>query len=682
VVFVVPAAAADGVGRGAPAGWVQELPVPLPRPDRLRQVEDGIYYLLLDSQVKTGRANEVFYTRSAYQVTDRSGLEEAARFEIDYDPTLERVVLHHIRVIRNGVVLDRMADANIQVLRREEELDKGIFDGHKTVHVEIKGVEVGDIVDYAYSWVTTASFWPGQFFGHATTAWSVPLELMRYRVIWPADRAPLTIHNRNTTLKPVLTRSGGDVIYDWRAVDPEPVPSEDGTPQWYATWGTVTISSMAKWSQVVDWALPLYSGRDALPPELAARADAIAKAYARPEDRITQAMRLVEDEVRYVSLSIGAGSYTPRSPTEVFRSGFGDCKDKSQLLVALLRRMKIEAYVALTDMDEGPSLNDVAPAVSVFDHAIVEVRLRGRSYWLDPTGADEGGRFPHLAALNYGWALPIAAGQATLERIAPPAAPRPTYRTVERYALDGGERPGLTLSVTTTYLDGEADTMRANIASKSAAQLESDYLKFYAQMYPGLTRKSPIRISDDRDRNRIVVSEAYRLSADDLRRNKLLEKFVVKASSLDSYEKVPSGRRATPYQLSFPVNREHTIVLVTPGRRPPAPHPVALADAGFRYRMDVKRDGDTLTLDYKMAGLTDVLKAKDVAAASQDATTVSDDNYWYLDLSSTAGGFIGDGRHGGWGWLEIATDVLALIGLGTLGWGAWRAGRRIFRRAA
>ncbi len=658
------AQAADDVARGAPASWIEELPVPAPRADRLRQVEDGIYYLLLDDQVRPEGGRETFYTRNVYKVTDRRGLEEAARFEIDFDPGREHVVLHHIRVLRGGAVQDRMAGADIQVLRREQGLDKGVFDGRKTVHVEIKDVQVGDVIDYAYSVETDVSFWPGEFFGRIKAIWSVPLEVMRYRLFWPANR-PLTIRNRGIDIRPTRTRSGDDTVYDWRLVDAPPVHGEDGTPDWYPTWGEVDVSSMAHWGQVVNWALPLYAGKDTLPPELAARAAAIQRDFKTPEDRITEAMRLVEDDLRYVSLSIGAGSYTPRSPSEVFQSGFGDCKDKSQLLVALLRAMGIEAYVALTDMDDGPGLPDLAPAANVFDHAIVQVRLRGKSYWLDPTGSNEGGRFPHLAGLNYGFALPLAPGQARLERIARPEAPHVTFRTVERYTVGEGANPGLNLNVVTTYDADEADSIRSSIASKSQAQLETDYLKFYGDMYPGLVRAAPIRVADNRDANRIVITEAYRLNPADLRRGKLLEKFEVKASSMGTYDKVPSGHRLTPYVLTYPVNQEHVIVLTTPGHRPPAPRDVAIDNAAFHYSLASTRAGDTLTLDYKMTGVTDVLPAADVEQAAADAQTVSDDDYWYLDLTATRGGTMGDADGGDW--TDAVKNLLALVGALAIG---------------
>jgi transglutaminase-like putative cysteine protease len=666
---VAPAWAADDVGRGPPAAWVHELAIPKPRPARMRQVEDGVYYLLSDSQVKPERIRQTSFHRSVYLVTDRSGLEEAARFDVDYDPATEDVVLHRVHIIRNGQIIDRLPDANVRVLERESELDNGVFDGLKTVHVEIKDVEVGDIVDLEYSWERRESFWPGEFFSNVTVDWSVPLEMTHYRVLWPADR-PLTIRNRNTKIAPVETREGDDISYDWTNIDRDPIPDEDGTPDWYPTWGTVELSSMTSWAQVVDWALPRYAIQGDLPPELAARVDAIAKTYKRPEDRITQAMRLVEDELRYVSISIGTQSFTPRAPAEVFRSGYGDCKDKSELLVAMLRRLGVEAYVALTDTKNGPKLPDMAPAANIYDHAVVEVRLKGRNYWIDPTSAHAGGRFPDLAPVDYGYGLPVAPGQTHLDRMMPAAPTAPTYRTVERYELSGAVKPSLKLSVETTYTGAEADAMRSSVASKSLAKLEGDYLDFYRGFYPGLVRDKPLRIADDREKNRLVSHESYSLSADDMRKDKLLGRFPVKASSLDRYSKVPSGERKTPYQAETGVNMEHVVVVITPGKKPPAPKAIDIDGKAFRYTLDTARDGDALTLDFKLVGKGDgVIPAADVSGVADDAQGVTDGNYWYLDLASAAGGTIGEEAGSVW-WKSFALTLLGLAVVAILFGGA------------
>ena len=640
--LVSAAAADDYVGHGPAARWVQDLPIPRPRDSRMREVVNGVYDLLSDSQVRAEGEHETFFSRSVYLVTDRNGLEQAARVDIDYDPAFDQVVLNRLRILRGGKIYDRLPSANIRVMERESDSGNGIFDGLKTVHVEIKDVEVGDVVDVAYSWESRLPLWPGQFFSNFKTEWSVPLELMHYRVLWPAER-PLTIRNRKTALKPVLTRDGSLVSYDWRSVDAEPIAGEDNTPDWYPTWGSISLSSFTSWGQVVDWAMPRYAVVGDLPPELAARVDAIASKYAKPEDRITEAMRLVEDDLRYVSLSIGNNSFRPRSPAETFSSGYGDCKDKSELLVAMLRRLGVVAYVALTDTKYGPVLPQMAPAVNIFDHAIVEVRLGGRSYWIDPTSAHAGGRFPDLAPVDYGWALPVAPGQTALELMPKPHLAAPDYRTVERYVLTPGPRPELKLGVVTTYTGAEADSMRNDLADKSLAKMDSNYLNFYVGMYPGLVRERPLSVADDREANRLVTVESYRLPPDDFRRGKLLQSFPVKASSLGAYDKVPSGARTTPYQLQSGINKEHVIVLVTPGRRPPAPAAASIDGAAFHYALDVVREDDTLTLDYRLAGRDDdVLQTSEVQAVANDSESVSNGNSWNLDLTSTAGGTIGE----------------------------------------
>ena len=134
--------------------------------------------------------------------------------------------------------------------------------------------------------------------------------------------------------------------------------------------------------------------------------------------------------------------------------------------------------------------------------------------------------------------------------------------------------------------------MRNSVASKSLAKLESDYLDFYRGLYPGIGRERPLRVVDDRETNRLTTYESYSLPADKLRHDKLLGRFPVKASSLDSYDKVPAGERETPYQLATAVNKEHVIViaegcgvairiLATVSRRPLIEH---RADLLFGFR--------------------------------------------------------------------------------------------------
>jgi hypothetical protein len=206
--FIAPVFAAGEIRRAPAPEWVTERPIPQPRDARARQVENGVYYLLLDTQVMPHAAGDTFNYRMAFQVMGREGLEQAGRLDIEFEPTFEDVVLHHVRILRDGVELDRLEGAEIQELRRETSLDSGIIDGRRTAHVEITDVRIGDIVDAAYSWERTHLLWPGHFFGYVPVHWSGPLETSHYRVHWPAER-PLTIRNLGTDVAPAQSEANG-----------------------------------------------------------------------------------------------------------------------------------------------------------------------------------------------------------------------------------------------------------------------------------------------------------------------------------------------------------------------------------------------------------------------------------------------------------------------------------------
>ena len=616
------------------------MPIPSPRAERVREVTDGIYYLLVDEQDRPGRPVEVRYVRTVYKVTDRAGLEEAASFGVGFDPATDDVVLHHARIWRNGVAQDRLAGANVQLMRREKELDKGVVDGRKTAHLELKDVRVGDIVDYAYSVESADPLMAGAYQGEASMGWSTPVALTRYRLLWPHGR-PIAFKAFAGAPSPRITRVGDRDEYLWQAVDPAPVQKEDSAPDWLDQWSRVVTSSMTSWGQVVAWSLPFYPPDASLPPAWAAKADAIAARFPDRRDRITEALRLVQDEIRYVSLSMGAGSYRPRSPTIVVQTGYGDCKDKALLLVTLLRRLGVSAAPVLTDTVNGRALPDAVPGVNDFDHAIVRIELDGKAYWVDPTLSQQGGRFPALDGIAFGWALPIRPGQQRLEAIPAPQAPAATVDVTERYELPRGAAQDLTLQVTSTYRNDDADSLRKDLASKSLAEVEKKYLKFYGEMYPGLRRLRPLDVSDHRDANILVVREAYVLPAAGLAHDGLARAFPIKASALNGYKTPPDGERRLPIWVTFPLNERHRMVLVTPGHRPPAPTAVDLKGGTFRLARTSQRSGDTLTIVETLNGVREIVPSSEVEAFRSDLRKLEDTTYATLDLTSTRGGLIG-----------------------------------------
>lgn len=90
-------------------------------------------------------------------------------------------------------------------------------------------------------------------------------------------------------------------------------------------------------------------------------------------------------QIRYTGIEYGEASIVPWPPAETMKRGFGDCKDKATLLVALLRQAGIRADLALLrtgpDIDVEPDL----PGMGWFDHAIVRAKVGTTDVWIDAT---------------------------------------------------------------------------------------------------------------------------------------------------------------------------------------------------------------------------------------------------------------------------------------------------------
>ena len=94
------------------------------------------------------------------------------------------------------------------------------------------------------------------------------------------------------------------------------------------------------------------------------------------------------DKIRYMRdwRSINGG-YVPRSLSDIVKTGFGDCKDLSISLSAILRQIGFEAQVALIYRSSRRHSSDdfVLPNKSAFNHAIVRAQIKDKTLWLDPT---------------------------------------------------------------------------------------------------------------------------------------------------------------------------------------------------------------------------------------------------------------------------------------------------------
>lgn len=126
------------------------------------------------------------------------------------------------------------------------------------------------------------------------------------------------------------------------------------------------------WRTLSAWMAALHRERTQPTAAIQELTNGLLADAVTPFDTVSVIGAFVRDEVRYVALEVGIGRIQPRKPDATYASRYGDCKDKSALMVAMLQATGLEARTVLANVQRGPTLG--VAHISNFDHCIVGFR--------------------------------------------------------------------------------------------------------------------------------------------------------------------------------------------------------------------------------------------------------------------------------------------------------------------
>ena len=447
-LVLTPAALAAQAPRITPAGdpsvkadTIYRLAV-----DPKAHPEEDAYFLLDDGVVRVeadGRHTATF--RQVVQVLKPEGAERLREQSFSWAPKHQRFTLNWVRVVRpNGEVVSARPSHTQDSDTPAEEGDP-VYSDRRVRRVSLTGVEPGTIVDYSYTTEELKPFLPGDFYQPWGVSTGLGVRRSRFVVDAPAAYA-LRIREENLTFArrtaQVPARAGqpARVVHTWATGDLPRLKGEPYASDSNGVWQSVTVSSPTTWGDVGRWYAGNARGRYTLGPAAQAKLAEVLKGAASRADSLRRVHKWVAQDVRYVSIALGMGGYQPRTPDEVVRTGFGDCKDKATLFVAALARMGVAAYPVILS-SSGRVKRDL-PSIEQLDHAVAAVA---------GAGPDGGYQFTDLTAkfTPYGELPPSYQGgfgivvkpDGAVEEVTFPLAPidenRATVRLTGVLAADG-----------------------------------------------------------------------------------------------------------------------------------------------------------------------------------------------------------------------------------------------------
>lgn len=333
------------------------------------------------------------------RIQSDAGVQRYGLLTLSYASAIGSFEIDHVRVRKpNGTVVDTPAE-NIQDMPAPITRDAPYYSDLREKHVAVKGLGVGDVLEFEIREQVTKPLSPGQFWFDYTFAKDVVVLQEQFEITLPRER-PIKV--KSPGFKPTISESGPRRIYQWtnanlQVKEEEKDKQKKAKQSWEQARGRlphpdVTVSSFQSWEDVGRWYGNLQAERVKPGAEIRAKAAELTHGLTNEESKLHAIYNYVSLQFRYIGVAFGIGRYQPHAAAEVLANQYGDCKDKHTLLASLLDAVGIKAYPALISSVYEPD-SDV-PSPSQFNHVITVVPRGSSLIWLDTTA--EVGPFAYL----------------------------------------------------------------------------------------------------------------------------------------------------------------------------------------------------------------------------------------------------------------------------------------------
>jgi tetratricopeptide (TPR) repeat protein len=315
---------------------------------------------------------------AAIRMESEAGVQRYGLLVFPYSNTNDKIEIRFVRVRKaDGTVVETPPE-NAQDLASEVNRQAPMYTDYHEKHVAVKGLGVGDTLEFSLRVEEFKPQIPGQFWFEYNFTKSNIIFDEELQISVPKGRE---VKLKSRDVKPEVSDGNQQRVYQWKTSNTKP-PSDkpkatkDALP-------SVQLSSFNDWKEVAAWWGLLEEQQVQPTQEIRDKAAQLTKNAATDSEKVHAIYHYVATHFRYISLSFGVGRYQPHFATDILRNEYGDCKDKHTLLESLLRASGVNAYPVLIGSER--KLDPDVPSPAQFDHVISVVPEANDLVWLDTT---------------------------------------------------------------------------------------------------------------------------------------------------------------------------------------------------------------------------------------------------------------------------------------------------------
>jgi transglutaminase-like putative cysteine protease len=568
-----------------------------------RKVENGYFYQLIEEQEHI--ENKADYHHIIKQIVSATGIQNSSEISVGFDPSYERLDFHQIIIWRDGKPQNRLSANAFKIIADEKELSKFIYQGTYSAYCILSDIRKGDKIEYSYTITGRNPIMAGKFCKNIYLQQAQPVAHI-YKSLIASPSRKLNFKSFNKPPKMVQSAKNGLTCYAWEDFQVPVARDYNTQPDWSTNYNYVQISDFDNWNEVARWALNINPTATSFTGALAKQIALFkAEAGSNKEKYFRAAVKLVQDEVRYMGIEMGEYSHRANRPENIYNQRYGDCKDKSLLLVSILNAGGIPANLVLINSEAKGKTDIYLPSAYAFDHATVVATVNRKQVWVDPTISYQRGSGLNIYYPPYQKGLILAPQTTALTNI--PPSEMGVMECRENYTISKDSNK-VTLDVITRYTLNEADKTRGTLASTGVAETEQNYLSYYQKVYPKIESTDSVTIKDNETDNEITTIEHYTISdffKDDTVSGKKQASFY--ADYISEQLTDINTKLRYPRMLNYPCAIDFTTQIVLPGGWNVDDSNTDIIRDGYAFKAKTWAMNDTLYLNYKFNYLSNFL---------------------------------------------------------------------------
>jgi hypothetical protein len=377
VALLVPAAPASAAPGDETPAWVKQA-AEIKHPSYDKDVPAVV--LLQESNTTLspdGRINEVY--NFAIRLLLREGRDYAVG-RVHYIPDVSKVKDFRAWLIRPGAEPKRYG--------KDDSVDLAGALNDVYNEYRVRSISAGTDADAGAVFAFTYTLEDRSVFSQADWSFqdSLPVISSRYTLTLPEGWRADAVTFNHPKIEPRITGT----TYLWELSNLAPIPYEPLSPKlthlvprlavsYYppANSAPLQIKTFLNWSEVAAWLSELEDPQVIVDDAITRKTSELTALAKTEFDKIRAIAEYVQN-IQYISIQTGigrGGGYRPRASNEVFAKSYGDCKDKANLMRAMLKIVGIVAIPVSIYSGDPNYVRPGWPSPQQFNHCIIAIKV-------------------------------------------------------------------------------------------------------------------------------------------------------------------------------------------------------------------------------------------------------------------------------------------------------------------